>query len=154
MLFKTGNLNPGLLNTYIDFPDRVMIFNNPHHPATLNALAIMQTDVKEMKEICEVYNAKLIFANLPMNYFTGHLVDRNPSDVLNGYFQVNNYIDSMYSAIATKHQIKYVELTRHFSDLAEKEKYFFRYDGHPTTWGYYEIAFGIGNALIESKLLD
>ena len=28
-LFKSGNLNPGLLNHYIDFPDRLTIFNNP-----------------------------------------------------------------------------------------------------------------------------
>ena len=70
-LFKSGNLNPGLLNYYINFPDRLAIFNNLNHPATQFSLQEMTQDFKEMKAICEKFNSKLIFINLPTNEFTG-----------------------------------------------------------------------------------
>ncbi|MBX2945148.1 MAG: SGNH/GDSL hydrolase family protein [Cyclobacteriaceae bacterium] len=152
-LFKTGNLNPGLLNNYIDFPDRVTIFNNPNHPATLDAMQKMSDDVQEMKGICEANNAALIFINLPMNYFTGHKVERMPSDVLNEYFKENNRIDSIYSSIAFAHQLPYVELTEHFKKLKEKNAYFFKYDGHPNERGYHEIATETGRYLVENHYL-
>lgn len=150
-LFKTGNLNPGLLNYYIDFPDQVTIFNNPNHPATQYAIDKMSDDFEKMKETCKANDAKLIFINLPMNYFIGHKVERTPSDVLNEYFMKNNHIDSIYSAIAKSNQISYFELTQHFINLTEKEKYFFKYDGHPNEHGYHEIAVEIGKYLIENQ---
>jgi len=149
-LFKTGNLNPGLLNNYIDFPDRVTIFNNPNHPATREAIQKMSDDVDKMRETCKANKAELIFINLPMNYFTGHLVERMPSDILNGYFMKNNHIDSIYSSIAKNNQVPYFQLTQHFQGLVEKEKYFFKYDGHPNAYGYHEIAVEIGRYLIEN----
>ena len=48
-LFKSGNLNPGLLMHYIDYPDRTVIFNNPNHPATRFAIQAINLDFKEMK---------------------------------------------------------------------------------------------------------
>ncbi len=152
-LFKTGNLNPGLLNNYIDFPDRVTIFNTPDNSATQYAIQKMNEDFADMKRISEANNAGLIFINLPMNYFTGHKVERMPSDVLNDYFMENNRIDTIYSAIADHNQIPYFQLTRHFKDLPEKDKYFFKYDGHPNERGYHEIAAQTGRYLIENHYL-
>lgn len=152
-LFKTGNLNPGLLNNYIDFPDRVVVFNNPHLPVTQEAIRNMSTDFEKMNAVCRANGAVLMFINLPMNYFTGHIVERMPSDVLNGYYQDNNHIDSIYAAIAKANQLPYFQLTQHFKDLAEKEKYFFRYDGHPNKEGYQEIAKETGRYLMENHYL-
>jgi lysophospholipase L1-like esterase len=152
-LFKTGNLNPGLLNNYIDFPDRVIVFNNPDHPVTQEAIRLMNSDFQEMKEICEENRSKLIFINLPMNYFIGHKVERMPSDILNDYFMENNRIDSIYSSVAQKNQIHYLELTDYFKNLEVKDKYFFRFDGHPNEKGYYEIAQGIGKSLLDGQFI-
>jgi hypothetical protein len=153
-LFKTGNLNPGLLNNYIDFPDRVTIFNNPIHPATKDAIQKMNNDFKDMKEVCKANDAALMFINLPMNYFTGHYVERMPSDILNDYYMDNNGIDSIYSSIANDNQIPYFQLTQHFKDLQEKDKYFFKYHGHPNELGYHEIAITIGKHLIENQYIN
>ncbi|MBX2966278.1 MAG: hypothetical protein KF845_09050 [Cyclobacteriaceae bacterium] len=152
-LFKTGNLNPGLLNNYIDFPDRVTIFNNPNHPVTQEAIRQMTSDFEKMKAVCEANEAGLMFVNLPMNYFTGHIVERMPSDILNTYFMENNRIDSVYSSVAKINQISYVELTGHFIDLPEKDKYFFKFDGHPNESGYREIAVQLGKHLIEHEYI-
>jgi hypothetical protein len=152
-LFRTGNLNPGLLNNYIDFPDRVIIFNNPGHPVTQEAIRNMSSDFEKMKEVCISNDAELMFINLPMNYFTGHIVERMPSDILNDYFIENNRIDSIYSSIASTNRIPYLELTSHFKSLADKRKYFFKFDGHPNQDGYHEIADQIGMYLINNQYI-
>lgn len=153
-MFRSGDLNPGLLANYIDFPDRVTIFNNPDHPATKEAIQKMNDDFREMNEVCKSHGAKLMFLNLPMNYFTGHRVTRMPSDILNSYFQENNHIDSIYSAIARSNGLPYFELTQQFKDLSEKNKYFFRYDGHPNENGYREIGTLVGAHLIDNQYLN
>ncbi len=152
-LFKSGNLNPGLLNHYIIFPDRLAIFNNPNHPATKFSIQEMNKDFKGMKEICDKYNSNLLFINLPQNRFTGHIVIRTPSDVLNSYFETNNRVDSIYRSIADANKLPYIELTDHFIGLQSKFEYFFRYDGHPNEKGYEEIAKYIGKQLIEQQIL-
>ncbi|MBN8577743.1 MAG: hypothetical protein J0L66_12430 [Cytophagales bacterium] len=150
-LFRTGNLNPGLLNNYIDFPDRVALFNNPQLPVTQEAIRSMTADFEKMNGVCKATGAALMFVNLPMNYFTGHHVERMPSDVLNAYYLENNHIDSVYAAIAQANQLPYFQLTQHFIDLTEKDKYFFKYDGHPNKAGYLEIAKEIGKHLVEAQ---
>lgn len=152
-LFKSGNLNPGLLNYYINFPDRLTIFNNQNHPATKFSIQEMNNDVKEMKDICDKYNSKLIFINLPTNNFTGHIVIRNPSDILNSYFEANNNIDSIYRSIANANNLPYIEMTKHFIDLQNKTDYYYKYDGHPNKNGYEEIAKYIGKQLIKNNYL-
>jgi lysophospholipase L1-like esterase len=152
-LFKSGNLNPGLLKYYINFPDRDIIFNNPAHPATKYSIQAMGKDLKEMKDICHRYNSNLVFVNLANNRFTGHIVVRTPSDVLNSYFTANNNIDPIYRSIANANEMPYMELTKHFIGLQNKSEYFFRYDGHPNEKGYEEIAKYIGRQLIEQDIL-
>ena len=152
-LFKSGDLNPGLLKTYINFPDWLIIFNNPNHPATKFSIQEMNEDIKGMKDICDKYNSILIFINLPLNYFTGHIVIRNPSDILNSYFETNNNIDPIYRSIANANDLPYIELTKYFIGLQNKSEYFFRYDGHPNEKGYEEIAKYIAKQLIEQGKL-
>lgn len=152
-LFMTGNLNPSLLDYYINFSDRLAIFNNPDHKATLFSIDEMKKDFKDMTEICSANKAQLVFLNMPLNNFTGHIVVRTPSDVLNNYYKENNKIDSIYQSVASEYNLTYIELTDHFIDLADKEKYFFKYDGHPNEKGYEEIAKYIGNKLIDNKIL-
>ena len=152
-LFKSGDLNPGLLSYYVDFPDRMTIFNNPAHPATKLAANALHNDLKDMNHICKKHNAALVFLNMPINYFTGHKVVRTPSDVLNPYFEKNNKIDSIYSATALNNEVPYIQMTEHFISLEDKTKYFYWYDGHPTATGYEEIANYICNALLERKLI-
>lgn len=152
-LFKTGDLNPSLLNYYINFPDRETIFNNPHNPATRFALQEMDKDLKEMKTISRANEAEMVFINLPISYLTGHKVDRTPSDFLNKYFMDNNKIDSVYHQLAVSNDIPYMELTQRFRELENKEKYFFQFDGHPNEEGYKEIGFNIGQYLLNNNLI-
>lgn len=152
-LFKSGNLNPGLLRNYINFPDKLTIFNNPNHQATKFSIQEMNNDFKGMRDICDKHNSNLIFINLPTNYFTDHIVIRTPNDVLNSYFKINNKVDSIYHSIADTNNLPYIELTDHFIGLQNKSAYFFKYDGHPNEKGYEEIAKYIGNQLIEKKHL-
>lgn len=152
-LFMSGNLNPALLNYYIDFPDRCIIFNNPHHPATKLAVRKMNEDFKDMKNICNTHNSTLVFINLPTSLFTGHAVIRTPSDVLNSYFKTHNNIDAVYHSVAAHNDLPYIELTDHFIHLRDKSSFFFRYDGHPNERGYAEMAEFIGKQLIEQQRL-
>ncbi|MEN9639550.1 MAG: hypothetical protein RLZZ262_1418 [Bacteroidota bacterium] len=152
-MFKSGNLNPGLLNYYINFSDRTAIFNNPLDKSTIWAKEEMTKDFKEMSDICSANNAKLFFVNMPTNNFTGHTVIRNPSDVFNPYFMEHNNIDSIYRSVAVANNLPYIEMTKHFIALPEKEKYFFKYDGHPNATGYNEIAVFVGDRLLEHSAL-
>lgn len=152
-MFKSGNLNPGLLNYYINFTDRIIIFNNPKHKATIYAIEEMNKDVKSMTEICYKNNSQLVFINMPSADFTGHIVIKTPSDILNNYFLDNNKIDSTYQSLALKNNLPYIELSKHFIDLKEKDKYFFKFDGHPNVIGYDEIAKYIANQLIDKKII-
>jgi lysophospholipase L1-like esterase len=153
-LFRTGNLNPGLLYYHIHFPDRRIIFNNPFHPATKFAIKEMDKDLKEMKIISENNMAEIIFINLPLNYFTGHKVDGTPSDILDKYFADNNKIDSIYHSIATRNKIQYFELTTIFKKLGNKKKYFFQFDGHPSEEGYKEMGINIGQYIINNNFIN
>ena len=152
-LFKSGNLNASLLNYYIHYPDRTIIFNNPNHSATEFSTKEMNKDFREMKYLCDNHNANLIFVNLATNYFTGHTVIRTPTDFLNSYFEKNNNIDAIYRSIANANNLPYIELTKHFIGLKNKSAYFFRYDGHPNEKGYEEIARYVGKQLIQQGLL-
>ncbi len=148
-MFKNGNLDPSLLDWYMNFPDRVTIFNNPNHPATKYCINEMGKDFKEMNNICKENNSDLIFINIPMDYFTGHVVVRDPSNILNSYYIEHNNIDSIYRSIAEANNLPYIEMTDHFIELDNKTDYFFKYDGHPNEKGYNEIAKFIYINLIE-----
>lgn len=152
-LFINGNLAPSLLNYYINYPDRTIIFNNPNHTATKFSIQEMNNDIQEMRDICYKHNSDLIFINIPMNYFTGHVVIRTPSDVLNPYFEKNNNIDPIYRSIANANNLPYIEMTDHFIGLQNKTEYLFKYDGHPNEKGYEEIAKYIGERLIKENHL-
>jgi len=95
-LFRTGNLNPSLMNFYLNFPDRMIVFNDPAHPATRLAISRMDKDLKDMKSTCLNQHIPLVFVNMPMSLFTGHQVIRTPTDILDPYFVSNNKIDSIY----------------------------------------------------------
>lgn len=154
-LFKSGDLNPGLLSFYINSHDITSVFNDPNNLATKFSIKEMDKDVKDMKAICQKYNCNLIFVNLPTAEFTGHKVIRTPFlDNLNPYLQNNNKIDSIYNSIATSNGLPYIQLTEYFLSLENKSKYFFLYDGHPNEKGYLEIANYIGELLIEKKLIN
>ena len=129
-LFETGNLNPGLLNSYVSFTYRVAVFNDPKHSATKFAIEKMNEDIREMKLLCEQHNTKMIFINMPTARFTGHKVIRTPNDIFNNFLKENNHIDIIYKNVAEKNDLPYLELTNHFIELEDKTKYFFRFDGH------------------------
>lgn len=149
--FIEGQIEPSLLNYYINYPDRVLIFNNPENDKTKFAIEGMNADFNDMKNICDENDSKLIFINIPISHFTGHEVIRNPSDVLNDYFLNNNNIDSIYRNIAESNNIAYVELTEHFKSLPNKFDYHFMYDGHANINGNTEIANYILGYLIKNN---
>jgi lysophospholipase L1-like esterase len=150
-LFQSGDLNPGLLQYYVAYPHRYIVFNNPENPATKAALEEMTNDFVEMKKVCDEYGAKLIFISMPTNNFTGHHVIRTPMDELNPYLETNNRIDSMYGSVANSVNIPFFELTTSFKALEDKNNYFYTYDGHPNQSGYHEIA---KNIAIQLKNMD
>ncbi len=152
-LFETGNLNPGLLNYYVSFTYRTVVFNDPNHSATKLAIKKMNKDIREMKLLCEQHHSKMVFINMPMATFTGHKVLRTPNDAFNNFFKENNHIDITYQNVAAKNNLPYLELTNHFIELEPKDKYFFRYEGHPNEKGYAEIAKYIANELVEQNLI-
>ncbi len=151
-LLTTGNLDYGQLNYYINYPDRLSIFNDPKHPATLYAIEEMNKDIEEMKTICTDNGAELIVVNMPIDIYTGHKLIRTYSDFLPGYYLKNNHVDSIYRSVAENHKLEYIQLTERFIELEDKEAYFFLFDGHPNAKGYSEIAKCIGNDLIKSTL--
>jgi lysophospholipase L1-like esterase len=151
-MFLSGNLNPSLVSGYVKFPDRVTVFNNPAQSATKFAINQMIGDFEKMKAICDKNGAKLVFVNLPINFFIGHSVERCASDVLNPYFETNNKIDSIYASVAGKVGVPYMELTGHFRQLINKGDYFFRFDGHPNERGYAEIANFVSIQLLTKDL--
>lgn len=152
-MFLSGNLNPSLVSGYVKFPDRVTVFNNPAQYATKFAINQMISDFEKMKVICKNNGSDLVFINLPINFFIGHSVERCASDILNPYFEANNKIDSIYSAIAGKVNVPYMELTDHFRQLSNKGDYFFRFDGHPNERGYAEIANFVSIQLLKQELI-
>lgn len=152
-LFQTGNLNPGLLNYYIYYPNSNLVINNPDHPSTHIAISLMNKDIAEIKMLCENNDSQLIFINIPINKYTGHQVIRGPTDILSSYFLTNNHIDSIYKQVAENNLLPYFEMTDHFISLQDKTGYFFHYDGHPNEKGYEEIANYIGEKLLEEKYL-
>jgi lysophospholipase L1-like esterase len=149
-MFETGNLNPGLLSGYMKFPDRNIVFNNPEHPATKFAIEKMKSDFAEMAKLCSENKCKLVFVNIPVNIFTGHVVHRVKAfdDIESNYFYNNNKIDSIYRDIASEQGIPYFEMTEIFKSLRDKDKYFFLYDGHPNKAGYRVLGESIGNFLL------
>ncbi|MCB9334216.1 MAG: hypothetical protein H6574_24470 [Lewinellaceae bacterium] len=152
-LFRSGDLNAGLLGIYVSFPDRVATFNDPENPATKFSAAKMHEDFEVMKQVCDQNHAQLVFANMPINYFNGHKVIRTPLDYLNPYFEQHNKVDSIYSAIAQANKLPYIELTEKFKALEPKDSYYFIYDGHPNKKGYHEIATYIGDQLLQLGIL-
>ena len=148
-MFLSGNLNPSLLQRYIEFPDRSFIFNNPYHPATKEAIGFMKEDLKKMKTLCDLFKTPVIFINLPYNQFTGHKVIRMPIDELDIHLMEHNRIDSIYRSLALNSGMDYIELTNHFQQLTPKDSFFFKYDGHPNRRGYEEMAGYIAGQLIK-----
>jgi len=104
----------------------------------------MDSDLSEIKLMCDANNVSLMAVNMPMSMFTGHQVIRTPSDIFDPYFEKNNKIDSIYQALCSQNKISYLQLTEHFIALPDKTAYFYRFDGHPNAKGYKEIADYIG----------
>ncbi|MDW3194058.1 MAG: hypothetical protein R8G66_16915 [Cytophagales bacterium] len=153
-LYETGNLNPSMLIYAVELSYRHMVYNNPNHPLTLEATRNFSKDLQSMKALCTKYYSDFVMLNLPTPEFTGHLTERTPNDVLSKYFLENNHVDSIYRSVAAQHEISYMELTDHFLALEEKNKYFYRFDGHPTASGYHEIAQFIGLQLLDSEIIQ
>lgn len=152
-MFISGNLNPGLLRYYINFPDLKTVFNNPAHPYTRLALQSMSKELQQMNRLCRQHHCKPVFINMPFNYFSGHHVIRTPDDFMEEQLLNNNKVDSMYKSLALGVQWPYIELTGHFTSLSNKEAYYFRYDGHPNENGYREIARYVALSLEKQNLI-
>jgi lysophospholipase L1-like esterase len=151
-LFETGNLNPGLLDHYLDFPDRYWLFNTPENQATQYAAEQMKKDFAAMRQTCDGHKAKLVFVNLPFNFYVGHRVIRTAMDKLNPFLERENKIDSIYHSVAATNGLDYIELTAGFRNLSDKTGYFFKYDGHPNARGYDEIGKQIAQMLLAKGL--
>ncbi len=148
-MFRTGDINPAILSGQVQYPERIVIFNDPEHPATRFALQTLDQDLKGMKAICEANGSRFIFCNMPTSFFTGHrVVGSKMDEFVQKVLPYENKIDSMYRAVASANSVPYIEMTEQFSRLEDKNAYFFRYDGHPNERGYAEIARIIGEQLL------
>ncbi len=153
-LFKTADISPSVLYYYINYSDRVTVFNNPGHTATKFALAEMNKDIAGIKTLCSANKAALVFLNLPTHVFAGHKKPTMPNDTLDTWFQKNNKIDSLYRYIAFKNNIPYFELTNEFRVAEDSVDYFFRYDRHPNERGYEKIAELTGRYLLDNNIIS
>lgn len=153
-MFISGNLNPGLLQYYLDFPDRFYTFNDPRNSATKEAAKLMEKDIEALKNVCRSNNAKLVFLNLPEPTLTGHHVTGIFGNILNDYLYSNNHVDSIYASIARQARVPYFEMTDRFKLLTDKHACFYTYDGHPKARGYDEMARAISEYLIKENLLS
>ncbi|MDX2136086.1 MAG: SGNH/GDSL hydrolase family protein [Saprospiraceae bacterium] len=154
-MFRTGDINPAILSGQVQYPERIIIFNDPEHPATQFALQTLDKDLKGMKAVCEANGSRLVFCNMPTSYFTGHqVVGSRVDEIAKQVLPYENQIDSMYRAVSTGNGVPYVEMTEHFARLEDKNAYFFRYDGHPNERGYAEIARVIGEQLLFQNKLN
>lgn len=153
VLFKTADISPSVLYYYINFSERVAVFNDPGRAPTKFALAEMEKDIAAIKILCSANNAKPVFLNLPTHIFSGHKQAAMPDDSLDAWFQKNNKIDSLYRNIAFKNSISYFELTNKFRTTADSVIYFFRYDRHPNEKGYEKIAELTGQYLMENNII-
>ncbi len=148
-LTVSGDLNPHMVNHYVKFPDLPVLLNNSEMDATKQTSRLLYEDLKEMRLLCDMSATDLIVVNMPLAVFTGHQVVRTPIiETLRDHLQRNNHIDSIYRAVSERNNILYFELTSHFRDLPEKDRYFYRFDGHPNKNGYSEIASSIGDQLV------
>ena len=152
-LFKTADISPSVLYYYINFPDRVTVFNNPGHAATKFALAEMNKDIAGIKTLCSANNCALVFLNLPTHIFAGHKQPAMPDDSLDGWFLKNNRSDSLYRNIAFTNHVPYVEFTNEFRATEDTVAYFFRYDRHPNERGYEKIAGLTGRYLMNNNII-
>ncbi|NQY09487.1 MAG: SGNH/GDSL hydrolase family protein [Flavobacteriales bacterium] len=141
-LFKTGNLNPSLLNHYIKYPNQNLIYNDPNEVKTKESLLVMHADVAKIKQVCDENKSKVVFINLPSSAFTGHKIDSSFSSSI-----AKNQIDSMYKSVATSNNIDYIELTDYFKSMEDKRRYFYRFDGHPNRQGYRKMGAFIANSI-------
>lgn len=154
--FNKGELNPYMVNYYLNYPERTLLINDPERKSTKFAIQEMNRDFEEMKAIADEYGVDIVFINLPINVYTGHVVVRTilDNEVLGPYLESHNNIDPVYHSIADKNDLPYIELTEHFIKLDDKTAYFYKYDGHPNERGYEEIAFYIGDWLIKHNFFD
>jgi lysophospholipase L1-like esterase len=154
-MFENGDLNPSLINYGMYFPERMVVFNNPEHPATRQAREALKNDIQAIKNLCEQYQCRLIFVNLPSNVFTGHTVIRNSTTdpLFNDYLYKNNHVDAIYQSTAEAANVPYLEMTELFKKLHPKDKYFYLYDGHPTPLGYEVMGRTVGQYLLDNHLL-
>ncbi len=152
ILFRSGNLNTGLFEQYVDFPARHIDANTPQNPATAWSAAKMARDFAEMSAFCRDNGAKLVFVNLPFNIYVGHRVVRNFTDSLDARIEQNNKVDSIYRAVAEGNGLPYVQLTEGFRALPDKSAYFYRFDGHPNAKGHDEMAHQVGQQLLKMPI--
>ena len=152
ILFYSGNLNTGLFEQYVDYPNRLIDANTPQNPLTAWATDKMKRDFAEMSTLCRDNGAQLVFVNLPFNVYVGHEVVRNSNDSLNTRLEQNNKIDSIYRAVAESSGVPYIQLTEGFRALPDKSAYFFRFDGHPNAKGQDEMAKEVGQQLLKMPI--
>jgi lysophospholipase L1-like esterase len=129
-MYFSGDINPNLVHIAVNFSDRDVVFSNPSNFCTKIAIREMKKDFVKIKK---VFSGKKIYVlNIPSARFVKHINKTFPFDI-----RVNHKsIDSIYNKISHDLDLNYIDFTKEFTDLNEKEKYYFQYDGHFTSYGY------------------
>jgi hypothetical protein len=135
-IFMEGNLNPSLMNIYINFPERSIVFNDPKKYVTQKAILLTKQKFKAIKKTSEKFDFKVIVFNIPANNMTGHNVIRsNFEHYFNNNLTNNNHIDSIYREISKSVNFYHYDFTDEFKKYKNKDVLFFKYDGHMTALG-------------------
>ena len=148
--FVTGNINPAMVDSYLRFPKRQIVFNNPFAKETQEAVLVLRKDLLDIKQLCNQNKCKAVVVNLPDAFFTEHHV-LLPWKNKALYTAKENKIDSIYKSVALLNNMPYMEMTSTFLNLADKGKYFFKYDGHPNKNGYKQMGTYIANELCKME---
>ena len=135
-MFLNGDLNPSLINIYVNFAERSFVFNDPTKYVTLKAIQLSKEKFNEIKKISDKSNFKVYVFNFPVNLTTGHKVIRSHiENYFSKFITSNNHIDSIYRDISNSVNFFNYDFTNEFKTFKNKNVLYFKYDGHMTPIG-------------------
>jgi hypothetical protein len=153
-MFESGNLNPGLVQGGVEFPDAARMMGL-QDPKTLKAISAMESDLRAIKSICDKGGASVVVISIPggpsvspdavrykdMGYFT---CDVRLSNV------VDSSADSVYRSLAEHIGAPFFEFTNQFRHYTGSTTLFYRFDGHLTPAGHKLLGESLGSSLESS----
>jgi len=138
-MFESGNLNPGVIQQAVEFPDILIDEMDTQNPKTMEAIAAMESDLSTIKSVCTREGADLMLISVP----SGAIVDvnftaakaREMGLIVTDELLSRRTMDSLYKSFAKHIGASFLEFTDLFRQASRSEILYFRFDGHLTPAG-------------------